>query len=304
MTDFIPMKILSAKNKKTSILVLAILGGLVLASAIYGAVKGGARSAGDIFKYIWERIKSVISFNSVVILLAAGACLLVPGVDGFSYAVALGTLTTGAAVVTTFNTQYIPKFFSYTAATQLTGVKITVAGAGVIFDSDAAGLNHWGVNRLQGQLTNTYTFMLANSFIANKTVIWEFTNSAAQTPTVYIESDETLPKQKQYFLQGLRTAVLANSGANFRDFATLSFPSIAAADVLNVVYADGTQQPLNRQDVLERLQKTQNVINTPVYMLDNWTQNIREVNIMAAAAQTAYIQRWAPAHEGMINMSI
>jgi hypothetical protein len=299
------VKILSAKNKKFGIMAAAVLGGLVLAAAIYGAVKSGARSAEGIFTYVWEKIKAAISFNSVVILLGIGVGLLMPSDNGVAYAVALATLTTGAAVVTTFNTTYIPKTFSYTAATQLTGIKITVQGDGVIFDSDANGLNHCGVNRLQGQLTNSYTFRLANSLVTGKNVIWEFTNSAAQTPVIYAESDETKSPAMQYYLQLIRQAVLANSGQNFSDFATLSFPSLAAADVLNVIYQDGTQQQLNRQDVVERLQFTQNVINTPVYMLDNYAMNIKQVNIIAGAAQTAYVQRWVPARAGgQINMTV
>ena len=56
---------------------------------------------------------------------------------------------------------------------------------------------------------------------------------------------------------------------------------------------DGTNQLLYRDDILERLQRSQNILNTTVYTLDNFDQRIKSVNIVAAAAQTAYIQRWA-----------
>lgn len=222
------------------------------------------------------------------------------------YATLLITLTTGAAVLTPANTTYVPKSFFYAAATQLTGVKITVQGDGVIFDSDANGLTHCGVNRLFGQVTNTYFFRIANGFISNKTVLWEFTNSAAQTPAVYIDSDETPPKDERLYLQLLRQPCIGPGGTDFSDFATLSFPSMAAADYANILYQDGTQQAnMNRLDLQALLALTQNVLNTPLYMSDNFGQRIKKVNFQAAATQTAYVQRWVPpVSDGMIEQAI
>jgi hypothetical protein len=297
------MKLLSAKNKKMGILAFAILGAALIAGVIYKSVKSGATSAGDIGSSVWSWIKSSIGINSFLIV-AAAAAFMFPS-DGFAtQAVLLGVLTTGVGVVTTFNTTYLPKLISYTAATQLTGLKITVQGEGVIFDSDANGLNHAGVNRLQGQLTNSYTFRLTNGLITGKNIIWEFTNSAAQTPSIYVDNDETQADGDKMYLQFLRQAVLANSGQNFSDFATLSLPSLSATDYLNVFYRDGTQQTKNRQDVLAMLQYTQNVVNTPVYMLDNFGQVIKMVNVMVGVAQTAYVQRWVPSGLGMVNQAI
>lgn len=225
--------------------------------------------------------------------------------DGISHAVALGILTTGAAVVTTFNTTYVPKYFFYAAATQLTGVKITVQGDGVIFDSDAPGLNHKGVLRVMGQVTNGFFFTISNGFIQGKNVIWEFTNSAAQTPTVYVSSDESPATGAPMYLQLLRQAVLAGSGQNFDKLASISFPSLAAADVINTLYADGTQQQLNRADIQAQLGNTQNVVNTPVYTMDNIAGRIKTVNLIAGANQTAYIQRWVAAMgDQMINQVV
>lgn len=302
------MKILSAKNKNFLKMAAMWFGVLVLIAVIVRATKSGAKTASDIAAASWSEIKSLVSFNSIVLLMIGIAGVVLTSYDagaGVSMAVALGTLTTGAAVVTTFNTTYVPKTFDYVAATQLTGVKITVQGDGVIFDSDANGLTHKGVNRLMGQVTNGYTFTIANGFIRNKNVIWEFTNSAAQTPVIYVDSDQTQPQGRDMYLQLLRQAVLANSGQNFSDFATISLPSLAATDVVNILYRDGTQQQLNRADILAKLQYTQNVVNTPIYTIDNYAGRIKTVNVIAGAAQTAYIQRWVPVvGGGMINQSV
>jgi hypothetical protein len=306
-------KILSPKNKKLAILVGAIFGGAVLAVAVYRAIKSGATDPKTILSLVWEQIKSMLSPDNAAMILVCvlsliGISFLPTDANGFVTAVALGAaLTTGAAAVTTLQTNYLPKYFSYVAATQLTGIKITMQGRGVIFDSDANGLSAWGVNRLIGQATNKYTFMLSNGFIPGMTCIWEFTNSAAQTPTVYGDNDETQASPgNRYILQGLRQAVQANSGQNFEDFATLTLPSISATDVVNVFYKDGTQQQMNREDILAKLQWSQSVINTPVYMIDNRVQNIKQVNVIAGVAQTAYVQRWGGpiGGKGMINQSI
>lgn len=299
--------------------VLMWFGLAVLVAIIVRAFKAGG-DAKEKFASVKDEVKDLFRFSMIAIPLAAAgyfllsgelplACLalLSPGGASMLLGINLGTLTTGAAVVSTFNTTYVPKWFMYTAATQLTGVKITVQGDGVIFDSDANGLNHAGVNRLVGQTTNSFLFTISNGFIKGKNVIWEFTNSAAQTPVVYVDSDETPllgDDNVPMYLQFIRQAVLANSGINFKKFATLSLPSLAATDQVNILYADGTQQTWLRADLQIALGLTQNIVNTPVYMVDNFDMRIQEVNVIAGANQTAYIQRWVGAGGGMINQSV
>jgi len=276
----------------------------VLVFMIIRLVRSGAKTAGEYMSNAKSEIKQLTSLQMFIMVATAAMMVfsyLEGSAEGMVIAVGLGALTTGAAAVTTFNTTYLPKWFSYTAATQLTGVKITVQGDGVVFDSDANGLTSVGTNRQFGQTTNTYLFTIANGFVSGKNVIWEFTNSAAQTPTVYVSSDET-PGQPLY-LQYLRQAVLANSGQNFSDFATLGFPSLAATDVINILYNDGTQQQLNRVDLQYQLSYTQNILSP--YLIDNFAGRVKTVNIIAASAQTAYVQRWVPAiGGGMINQSV
>lgn len=300
-------QIFSASTKKKGKAFIFFFGLVVFVAMIVRVFRSGARKPAEVITAVKEEVKSLTTLQTVLMLLGAGITVLgftIEPISGASYAVLLGTLTTGAAVVTTFNTTYVPKFVSYVAATQLTGLKITVQGDGVIFDSDANGLDSAGVIRQFGQLSNQYQITLSNGLISGKNVIWEFTNSAAQTPSVYVSSDETPAPGRAMYLQLLRQAVLANSGQNFTDFATLAFPSIAANDVVNILYNDGTQQQFNRAEILAYLQYTQNVVSSR-YTIDNFAGRIKTVNILAGSAQTAYVQRWVPAVKGgMVNQSV
>lgn len=300
-------QIFSASTKKKGKAFIFFFGLVVFVAMIVRVFRSGARKPAEVITAVKEEVKSLTTLQTVLMLFGAGLTVLgftIDPIAGGSYAVLLGTLTTGAAVVTTFNTTYVPKFVSYVAATQLTGLKITVQGDGVIFDSDANGLDSAGVIRQFGQLSNQYQITLSNGLISGKNVIWEFTNSAAQTPSVYVSSDETPAPGRAMYLQLLRQAVLANSGQNFTDFATLAFPSIAAADVVNILYNDGTQQQFNRAEILAYLQYTQNVVSSR-YTIDNFAGRIKTVNILAGSAQTAYVQRWVPAVKGgMVNQSV
>jgi hypothetical protein len=300
-------QILSAANKRKGKAFIFFFGLIVFLAMIVRVFKSGARKPAEVVSAVKDEVKQLTSINTVLMLLGAGLALIgfsMEPITSGSMAVLLGTLTTGAAVVTTFNTTYLPKFVTYAAATQLSGLKITVQGDGVVFDSDANGLDSAGVIRQFGQVTNTSTITLANGLITGKNVIWEFTNSAAQTPAVYVSSDETPAPGRGMYLQLLRQAILANSGQNFTDFATLALPSLGATDVVNVLYNDGTQQQFNRIDIQSYLPFTQNV-NASRYTIDNFAGRIKTVNVLAGSAQTAYIQRWVPAVKGgMVNQSV
>lgn len=216
---------------------------------------------------------------------------------GYVMATALVTLTTGAGVVTSVNLSFLPERLAYAAATQLSGVKVTVQGDGVIFDSDANGLTHIGVNRVIGQVTNNYILTLSNSLIKGKNVLFEFTNSAAQTPTVYYDSDSTSTGNagdEPLFCQMMKVPLLVG-GNDFSDFATLSLPSLAATDTLTITYRDGTTQSgITRADLQYKLGYTQATVNTPIYQIDNFAQTIKSVTVIAGSSQTGYLQRWAP----------
>jgi len=301
------MKLLTPKRKKSLMAAAMWFGILVFVAIIVRVFRAGVTSAKEGAQAVFQEVKDTIRLNSFVLLALAALGIALDvyfgTIAGTTLAVLLGTLTTGVGVVSTFNTTYVPQQFFYAAGTQLTGVKITVQGEGVIFDSDANGLNHAGVWRVYGRVTNGYLFTLANGLITGKNVIWEFTNSAAQTPSVYVNSEQTPAPGTAMYLQLLRQAILANSGQDFQKFAALHLPSLGANDVVNTLYQDGTQQQLNRVDIQSELGQYQTRVNT-FYTIDNLGLNIKRVNVLGAA-QTAYVQRWAPAVSGgMISQMV
>lgn len=233
-------------------------------------------------------------------IIGGGVCFALDayfGTSDASFGTALITLTTGVGVVSSINTPFLPERIAYAASTQLSAIKISVQGDGVIFDSDTNGLNHIGVSRIIGQVTNNFVISLANGLIKGKNTLFEFTNSAAQTPTVYYDSDSTPTNQgndQALFLQTMKVAVL-QGGSDYTDFATLSLPSLAATDSITILYNDGTVQAnMNRADLQYRLGYLQTIVNTPVYMIDNFDQRIKSVTVIAGSAQTGYMQRFAP----------
>ena len=252
---------------------------------------------GSVIAYFFKGKKG----KNLFILGAGAACYALDVYFGTNQGVSLGTalvvLTTGVGVVTSINTPFLPERIAYAASTQLSAVKISVQGDGVIFDSDTNGLNHIGVSRVLGQVTNNYVLTLANGLIKGKNVLFEFTNSAAQTPTIYYDSDSTptnVNNDQALYLQMMKVPVLAG-GNDFTDFATLSLPSLAATDAVTILYNDGTVQAnMNRVDLQYRLGYLQNVVNTPVYTIDNFDQRIKSVTVIAGSSQTGYMQRFAP----------
>jgi hypothetical protein len=303
------MAFLKTTTKRKGKAAIFFFGLVVLITMLIRVFRSGAKKPAEFISVAKGELKDLTRLQTVLMLLGSaftialiGHDLYAGGVEGVMMGVALGTLTTGSGVVSTFNTTYLPKTVFYTAATQLTGLKITVQGDGVVFDSDAPGLSSAGVLRQFGQVTNSFCITLSNGFIPGKNVIWEFTNSAAQTPVVYVSSDEKAGAPM--YLQMLRQAVLANSGQNFTDFATLALPSLGATDIVNILYNDGTQQQFNRVELQAYLTFTQNV-NASLYTIDNFAGRIKLVNVIAGSAQTAYVQRWVSAMPGMqINGSV
>lgn len=260
---------------------LVIIAGIAIVIVIlFSTIFKGKRKGGGLF---------VIGIG----LLCVGGDLFL-GINPFaSLAVALITLTTGAAVVTPANSTFLPRYFAYVAATQLTAVKISYQGGGVILDLDTAGLNALRAPRLSGAVTNGTYITITNGLIVNKNIIWEFTNSAAQTPIIYIGARERAGvKGPAMILTATKAAVLANSGTEFDDFAFLGLPSLAAGDTVNISFRDGIVQLFNRADLQFMLQETQNQVNTPDYSVDNFAKDVKRVTVTATAAFTAYVQKW------------
>jgi len=194
----------------------------------------------------------------------------------------IGTLTTGAGVVTTIDLQYVPEKIFYTAATQLTGLKAEVLGEGVIIDLDSAGLTSEGQHRLLGNVTNSYVIDLADGIIKGKSLRLTFTNSAAQTPDIFAFGDN----EGSIYVRTLKATVLLNNNTPISAFGVLHLPSIAAGDKVTVTYSDGLTQIWEREDMKAQTGFIQNV---PAYLIDNLDGEISQVQVLVAATQTVYI---------------
>jgi len=198
---------------------------------------------------------------------------------------AIGVVTTGVGVVSTFNINWVPQYLHFVAATQLTGLKVTVLGDGVITDLDAAGLSVLHNIRQFGQVTNGYTIPVADGLIRGKNAEIVITNSAAQTPTVYGISLQAGTR----YIQCIRQTALANSGVVIDRFAYLGIPAIAAADVLNISYVDGMTTKVEAAELpaIAHLYE-----NASLNIIDNVESMIDEVQFTPAANRTIYVVRY------------
>ena len=198
---------------------------------------------------------------------------------------AIGTLTTGATVVSTFNLTWVPQYIHFVAATQITDIKVTVLGDGVITDLDAAGVSALYNIRQFGQVTNGYTIPLADGLIRGKNVEIVVTNSAAQTPTLYGISLQAGSR----YIQCLRQTALANSGLVLDRFAYIAIPAIAAADVLNISYVDGMTTKVEAAELPAMAALFE---SASLNVIDNVDSMIDEVQYTPAANRTVYIVRY------------
>lgn len=199
----------------------------------------------------------------------------------------IGTLTTGAAVTTVVTLNYLPAVLYYIAATQLTSIKVTVAGDGVILDLDAAGLNAVSGIRRYGAVANSYLIPLADGFIPNKVVEITFVNSAAQTPDIYGFS----LKKGMAYIVSRQQKVLASSGATFEKFAHIAFSSPTVTDEINVGFVDGHVQKIVSVELLGIYTYYSN--ETDSYCIDNVDGAINYVNLIPSTDRTCYVTRYA-----------
>jgi hypothetical protein len=200
----------------------------------------------------------------------------------------IGTLTTGVGVVTTIKLNYLPQYLYYIAATQLTGLVVTVAGDGVIVNLDAVGLAAISGIRRYGAVANSYMIPLADGFVPNKVVEMVFTNSAAQTPDIFGFS---LVKGDGYAVSFMET-VLASSGKIFENFAHLAVLSMAATDLLTINYEDGHVQDFNSVELLGLYTLYSN--ETDSYCIDNLDFAIVSVKLVPAADRKVLVTRFIP----------
>jgi len=208
----------------------------------------------------------------------------------------IGTLTTGVGVVTTINLNYLPQYLQFLATTQLTGLKVTVHGEGVLMDLDADGITALSGVRRFGNVTNVMLMALADGFIANKNVELVFTNSAAQTPDVYGFS---LQKGSAY-VKSVRVKAFANSQVTFENFGFLGFQSTLSdtADILTIRFVDGHIQQITGTEL--KMLCTLFMNETDGFVIDNVEGEIDEVTLVAGADRLAYVLSYVALGSGGI----
>jgi hypothetical protein len=226
---------------------------------------------------------AIIGINPVALGITGTIISLIPTPSGV-LGIKIGTLTTGAAVVTTFDLPYTPEFIKYTAATQLTGLRVEVYGQGVTIDLDATGLTALGKHRVMSIATNMYRIPVADGILKNKPCKLSFTNSAAQTPDIMVSGDN----DGAFLIKAEKATVLLNTNSTFDNFAALFCPSLAAGDKVTTLYEDGLSQIDERDDLEGYAIMLQ---YTPAYYIDNLRGDVKNVSILVAATQTVYVVR-------------
>lgn len=235
----------------------------------------------------------------------AFVCLLAPILLPISanMGITLGSVTAGVGVVTPINQQYVPQFIFFTVATS-PDINIRVSGDGVIFDAVGAFVNQVATIRQYGRTANFYLIQLAEGLIDGKVVTFTFTNQDASGFTVYADSQRTPAKNSNKYIVTATQNCLANSGADFTDFAFLIFTNAGATDRWVIWYQDGTQQIFDSRDELRAfLQLTQNSISASAYCIDNVDGEIRKVQFIPAASQNVCVLFYQQA-KGTVDSSV
>lgn len=246
---------------------------------------------------------------SAAILLLAGTAIALDnylgnGSSEFSvFAITLGAVTAGAGVVTPINQQYVPQFIWFTVGTS-PDINIRVSGDGVVFDAAGVFVNQIATVRQFGRTANFFLIQLAQGLIEGKVVTFTFTNQDAAGFTVFADSQNSPAKNENKYIVAATQQCLANSGADFTDFAYLIFSNAGATDRWVVWYKDGTQQIFDSRDELRAfLQLTQNSISTVAFSIDNVDQNIRKVQFIPAATQNVCVLFYQRA-KGYVDSSV
>lgn len=201
----------------------------------------------------------------------------------------LGTIAAGVGTATIITTQFVPQYLYFNNATTIQSLLVSVQNDGVVTDLDTNGINNFAALRLPGRQTNGFYIPLSNGNIPGRTVTMTFVNGVAAAIPVYGISFQN----GNTYVQILRQAVLASSGTKIEKFAFLGIPSVAAADIINIEYADGYIHESSNVELTAMQAFYQNNVNgTTVAGVDNFAQNVKSVRFTPAAAQTVYTLRY------------
>jgi len=213
----------------------------------------------------------------------------------------IGVLITAATVVTRIPLNWCPESIFYTAATQLTSLRVDSIDNGTIINLDGTGLTSFGVAGHVDRVTNSYLIPIANGKINSKKIELVFTNSAAQTPTIFAPTTGLAPPGAEMFIQAVQQQALAASGLSLIDFSRAYFPGAAAADVFEITFQDGLTYRTTREELQAILAVFNSVANGAAdYMIDNTAGLIKLVQFTPAATQTIYVQRYQSAAKNIV----
>lgn len=202
------------------------------------------------------------------------------------------TLTSGVGAVSEVELAFCPEFITYTAATQLQNISVSVLGTGVIMELGADGLDALGRAEQIGQRTNATLLRLADGLQPDKKTTLKFTNSAAQTPDIFAISTT---KGRGVFVESSSNNVNQFSKTQIKKFLFASFPNAGASDLFTVTFMDGTTEQMERNELANLLQLQQTVQNSASdFFINNSSQIIKNVMFYPnSGAQTIYTQKLA-----------
>ncbi len=195
--------------------------------------------------------------------------------------------TMAASVNTVINLTWLPENLYFVSTAPPSALRVTVLGEGVIMDLDAAGILALANIRCVSRVLNAFLLNLSDGLIKNKNVEISFFNTTAVAIPLFGFSERI----GGVFVQSIRQAVLANSGAVFSDFALIALPNLGANDTVDVFYHNGLNQRLLRDELAALNQRLQN--NNGSFIFDNLDGNVTSLTVIPTAAQTAYVVRYA-----------
>lgn len=197
---------------------------------------------------------------------------------------------------------YAPQYLFYTAATQLTNLRVTDQQTGVILDLSATYLNSIGRFLNIGARTNGYLIPVSDGKILNRNVTVQATAADATVVDIYAFS---LNATGQVYISS-QLAEVKVGGATFSKFLRLYLPNSSSSDILNVNYGDGLAEQMDPSvelaAILTLRQNVQNSVSDRI--VDNTNQSISKVTFNPAATQTVAIQRIVPVNQLITPIAI
>jgi len=202
----------------------------------------------------------------------------------------LGTIAAGVGIATSIQLQYVPQFLYFTSPTVPQSIRMDVAGDGTPLNITAKAITGYKNLRQFANPANVYLIQLANGQILNKVVTLTFVNGDAAAFDVYGFGRGN----GSVYLRYQPLPVLANSGTTINKFAALLMPDLAAGDTVNIEYQNGFVQKMDLPELRYVNALWQNDVDAGVVMVYNLDQSVKNVNVIAAAAQTFFILDYQP----------